>query len=267
MKNLKASLAVFFLFAVTGISFAKPAQPEMHSLEIGPQVSHIRYEEPDVMEEKGVMYGITGSYAYHNKFMLKLQGGYSLGQLDYKNSGTIDNIDNYMIELRGLGGYDIPVLKRTVLTPYIGLGYRYLNDDSSGMISSTGAHGYERESTYYYSPVGIEAVTQLNNGWSLGLTVEYDLFLEGKQKSRLSDVDARFSDLENDQHQGYGLRGSVRLRKKGRNVDFVMEPFIKYWDIDKSEESFITVSGSIWGYGWEPENNSTEFGIKLAAIF
>ncbi|NOZ69954.1 MAG: autotransporter outer membrane beta-barrel domain-containing protein [Deferribacteres bacterium] len=236
-------------------------------MEIAPQVSHIRYKEPQVMEEKGVMYGIGGSYAYHNKVMLKIQAGYSLGQLDYKNSGTIDNIDNYMIELRGLGGYDIPVSKATVLTPYIGLGYRYLNDDSSGKISSTGAYGYERESTYYYSPIGIESVTQLNSAWSVGLTVEYDLFWEGKQKSHLSDVNASFSDLKNDQHQGYGWRGSVSLRKKGKKVSFVMEPFVKYWNIAKSERSFITVSGSIWGYGWEPENNSTEFGIKLAAIF
>ncbi|PIV41068.1 MAG: hypothetical protein COS27_10960 [Nitrospirae bacterium CG02_land_8_20_14_3_00_41_53] len=71
--------------------------------------------------------------------MLKAEGRLSYGWVDYSNSGTMDDIDDYIWELRGLGGYDFSVLKASILTPYIGIGYRYLNDDMSGRVSSTGA--------------------------------------------------------------------------------------------------------------------------------
>jgi len=248
MKKLIASLAICFMFVGIGSSFAEPSQLQMHTWEVGPEISHITYEEPDVMETKGFMYGIAGSYAYHNNLMLKAEGRFSYGQVDYDGqlsdgtSYTIDGIDDYMLEFRGLGGYDFPILTATILTPYIGFGYRYLHDDPS-----FDPAGYERESNYIYSPIGVETITKLDNGWSLGLAVEYDYFWKGIQKSHLSDVDASISDMENDQNDGYGLRGSIKLQKKSEKIDFVIEPFIRYWDIEKSEVSAITVAGSIGG--------------------
>lgn len=267
MKKLIASLAICFMFVGIGSSFAKPLQLQMHTWEIGPEISHITYEEPDVMEEKGFMYGIAASYAYHNNLMLKAEGRFSFGDVDYTNSGTMDNIDDYMWEFRGLAGYDFPVLKATIITPYIGFGYRYLNDDMSGMTSSTGARGYERESNYYYSPIGIETITKLENGWSIGVTLEYDYFWKGIQESHLSDVDPGLNNLENDQDDGYGLRGSIKFQKKVERLDYVIEPFVRYWDIKQSDNADITYYGTYIGYGYEPKNNSTEFGIKFALKF
>jgi hypothetical protein len=125
-----------------------------HIFEIGPELSYIKYEEPGMMEETGMMYGIVGSYAYHNKLMLKGEGKFSYGQLDYKGStwdGTPlseNNFPNYMVELRGLVGYDITVSKATTITPYLGLGYRYLEDN----MQQKSLSGYKRESNYFYSP-------------------------------------------------------------------------------------------------------------------
>lgn len=260
MKKVLA-LTICFAFVGMGSALAQVELPR-HSWDLGTEISYIKYEEPDVMEEKGVMWGVLGSYTYRENWMLKADGKFSYGQVDYENSGTMDNIDDYMLEFRGLGGYDFPVLKATILTPYIGFGYRYLNDDSSGMTTSTGALGYERESNYYYSPIGIETITELENGWSIGVTFEYDYFWKGIQKSSLGGIE-----LENDQNDGYGLRGSIKFQKKGEKVDYVIEPFIRYWDIEDSEVSPITWSGYVLGYGYEPENNSTEIGIKFVAKF
>jgi hypothetical protein len=244
-----------------------------HSWDLGTEISYIRYKEPGVMEEKGMMHGIVGSYAYRGELfklqrcMLKAEGKFAYGQVDYKNSGTLDNIDDYILEFRGLGGYDFSVFTASTLTPYIGIGYRYLNDDTSGMTTSTGALGYERESNYLYSPIGVEIITPLRNDWSVGATLEYDYFWKGIQKSHLSDAIAGLSDVENDQNDGYGIRGSVKFQKKGGKLDFVIEPFIRYWNIKKSKETVITYSGTIIGYGYEPKNNSTEIGCKLAVKF
>ena len=247
-------------------------QEGKHAWDLGAEISYIKYKEPDVMKQEGAMYGISGSYAgfgqfLSKNFMLKLEGKWSWGQVDYENSGSIDDIDDYILEFRGLGGYSYPLLDTFIVRPYFGFGYIYLNDDISGMISSTGARGYKRESNYIYSPIGIELMAALENRWFIGLTLEYDHFWIGVQKSHLSDADPSFNDLENDQNKGYGLRAAARIQKKGERIDFAIEPFIKYWNIKKSEEQTITYSGLLWGFGYEPKNNSTEIGGKIAIKF
>ncbi len=262
----RTGVLVICIIFVGIISVSAQTLPK-HTWELGTEISHIKYEEPGLMEEEGMMYGIVGSYTYHDKLMLKAEGKVSWGWVDYTGSTwagtplTVNDIPDFMLELRGLGGYDFSIFTASIITPYIGLGYRYLNDDSSG------AGGYERESNYFYSPIGIEIVTELDNGWSIGAILEYDLFWWGKQITHLSDVSFLYPDIENDQNSGYGYRVSLKIQKKGKKVDFLVEPFFRYWDIDKSEGCFIfdpTV-----GYIWvtEPANNSTEYGIKLAVRF
>jgi hypothetical protein len=250
------------MFVGVESSFAEELQK--HTWELGPEISYIEYKEPGVMKEKGMMYGIVGSYTYHDKLMLKAEGRFSYGQVDYSSptSGTMDNIDDYIFEFRGLGGYYFPVSKASFLTPYTGIGYRYLNDDMSGKVTSTGAYGYERESNYIYSPIGVEFITDLKNGWSFGAMAEYDIFWWGKQRSHLGDIPGYY-DIENDQKKGYGCRGSIKVQKKGEKLDFVIEPFIRYWNI---KDSKITVDPA--GRSWiEPKNHSTEYGINLVVRF
>jgi hypothetical protein len=258
-------LTICFIFATIASVLAE-VELERHAWVLGTEISHIKYEEPDVMEEKGMIYGVASSYSYHNRLMLRAEGKGSWGQVDYKNSGTLDDVDDYMLEFRGLAGYDFPILKATVITPYIGFGYRYLNDDLKGT-TSTGALGYERESNYYYSPIGIETITELDDVWSMGVTVEFDYFWKGIQKSHLSDADPLFNDLENDQDDGYGVRGSIKLLKKGEMINLIIEPYVRYWNIKKSEEEPVTFAGVIFGSGCEPKNNSTEIGGKIAVQF
>lgn len=271
MKSIIVILCVIF-FVFFYFNSASAELFKERAAEVGAEISHISYEEPGVMEDKGMMYGVSGSYTYHNPgptFMLKAENKFSYGQVDYSSTSTgdMDDIDDFMYEIRGFGGYDFFPSQTLAITPYAGIGYRYLNDDSGGMTTTTGAKGYERESNYLYSPVGIEVTAGLENNWSLGGVIEYDLFWLGKQKSHLSDASAGFGDLENDQNKGYGIRGAIKLQKKSDNIDFLIEPFIRYWNIAKSNESDVTYQGVIIGYGYEPKNNSTEIGLKLAINF
>lgn len=242
-----------------------------HTVKIGPEISYLYYKEPDLMKESGVMYGINCSYTYHNNYMLRLAGKFSRGKLDYSSSDTghMDNITNKMIELRGVAGYDFHPSSTAVATPYIGICYRYLNDDSGGKTTSTGALGYERESRYYYSPIGLETHTKLNDKWSIGTTVEFDYFWDGEQKSHLGDTFKGFNCIENDQDKGYGLRGALRFRKKRMDVQGFteIELFMKYWNIKKSDEDIITIYGIPVGQGWEPKNSSREIGLMVSMGF
>lgn len=240
-----------------------------HTWAIGTEISYIQYEEPGVMEETGMMYGIVGSYAYRNYVMLKVEGKLASGLLDYDgqlNDGTpltINDIPNYMLEVRGVLGYDFAA-KAITITPYLGIGYRWLQDNSQ----EQSVYGYKRESSRVYLPLGLEVVAKLGNGWSLGATGEYDVFLWGKQKSYWSDLDPGFNDPEKKQTKGYGYRGSISIAKKGERVGFTIEPYVKYWDMEESESADITYYGDYTGwYLVEPKNNSTEIGCKLAITF
>ena len=185
---------------------------------------------------------------------------------DYEYSGKLDGIPDQQWELRTLLGYDFAVDSTFFITPYIGLGYRFLRDDSSGKISTTGARGYNRESNYWYSPAGIVLIKILPEGWTLAANAEFDYLWTGKQKTDLSDVSPALPDVENGQDQGYGLRGSIWVEKKFTYTSVLFEPFIRYWHISQSDFVIAVGPGSIVA-GIEPKNNTTEIGARIAIKF
>ena len=270
MVNRQKFIAIVITcFMFTGVESSFSGQMQKNTWALGPEISYIEYVEPEVMKEKGWLYGIGGSYTYHQKLMLKAEGRFSYGTVDYSSpiSSTMDDIDNYIVEFRGLGGYDFTVSEASVLTPYIGIGYRYLNDDSSMKVTSIGARGYERESKYLYSPVGVKFIADLKDGWSMGAMAEYDIFWWGRQISHLSDACPCLNDPKNRQTRGYGLRGSVEFQKKVKRVAFAVGPFIRYWNIKESDHADLTWYGIKIGEVWEPRNHSAEYGINLVVRF
>ncbi len=272
---------IILFFTITALSLSvaaslgqagelSPGGIRRNETDLGLEVSHITYKEPGLMQEKGMMYGAAGSYSIHtNKLRLKFDGRLACGRVDYDgqlSNGTpytVSGISDLIFEPRVSVGYDYAVSTKTLLTPYAGLGYRYLFDNLAKDV-----HGYNRESNYLYSPVGLDAVVSFENGWSAGAIAEYDLFWYGLQRSHLGDVYNGVDVVNNDQTRGYGARGSIKIQKKTERVDFIIEPFLRYWNIGQSKTSAITASGTnIIGYGYEPKNNSTEYGVKIAAKF
>lgn len=214
MKKIMASLVVLFVF--WGVGTCSGDQAKTHSWTVGPQISYIEYNEPDIMKEKGLMYGVAGSYTYNKGLVLKAEGVFSYGKVDYTSSGSgdLNSIDDYLFEIRALGGYELKISDTFNITPFLGFGYRYLRDDTSGMRTTTGARGYLRESNYYYSPIGVGFLFIIDKGWSIDTILEYDYFWQGKQKNHLSNAFSNFNDLENTQNRGYGLRASMAFKKR-----------------------------------------------------
>lgn len=280
-KNWIYALLITFILQIHSFSYAQTAIinnthveskdkdfiSRQHTWEIGPEISFIEYQEPGVMKEEGSMLGVGAAYTFHDGVMFNVSGKISYGQMDYKNSGTVNNIDNNMFEIRAVGGYDFIISNSFMITPFIGFGYRFLEDDGAGKISSTGHVGYLRESNYFYSPIGIRTISVLDNGWLFGAVLEYDYLWKGRQESYLSDINMGYNDIENSQDGGYGLRGSITLKKQTDLMFFALEPFIRYWNIDKSDIEYQTYYGRVTGIVWEPKNKSTEIGIKFAIGF
>ena len=265
------SLTCLGVLAIFGVSLAEAAE-RWDQFEISHEIYQYQYKEPAVnVKTDGVMYGVVGAYAHHDPshWMLKAAGHAAWGSLDYQSaaSGSIDEVDDYTYEGGAAVGYDFQLNENQRVTPFFGIGYRYLNDDTSGRRSSLGARGYERESNYLYSPLGAEYSTELKEGWRLSVSAEYDILWAGKQESHLSDAIANLGDISNDQDSGYGVRGSVKLQMKTDRVDLAIEPFIRWWSIEDSQATNVIFSGVIVGYGYEPQNETLEIGGQISLIF
>ncbi len=236
-----------------------------HSFGIAPVVASFEYEEPGLMSEDGVMYGLFGRYTYYDQdLMFHASLEYTTGDLDYDGStwgGTPITADteDYILEFRVLIGGNIGI-NENVLIPFIGVGYRYWNDD----IQASG--GYEREATYYYFPIGIQWNRPMATNWTWGLSAEYDMFWKGQVKSHLSDAIPGLSDPKNDQEflDGYGLRFSLQLKRVLFNNHSVsIEPYIRYWDVDESDTAVVTYYGVPVFIVVEPANETTCYGLRV----
>ena len=256
----------------SGTSYAQGIY-KTHTFGIGFETFYIDNEEdtnPDVSWD-GEMYGGYFDYAFHNSnnLMVGADLSVSYGQLTYDGflypSGEKyrEDSDDWILEIRGLIGYDLSVGSGIMLTPFTGLGFRYWNDEVQS------PYGYERELTYAYSPIGLMFAMPITGRWNWGIKAEYDLFWGGEVDSHLSDLGAGWSDAHNewDVGDGYGVRGSIWFAGDiNPYVGMRIEPFVRYWNIDDSDlDTVNTPYGQ--AYGYEPATTVFAAGVRLGFQF
>ncbi|HJS37360.1 MAG TPA: outer membrane beta-barrel protein [Burkholderiales bacterium] len=227
--------------------------------EVGLQLSTYEYEEPDFALLEGERIGVSGAYTFLGKerFHSRIEARYSYGELDYTGSGTIADVPDHLFEGRALALWE---LRHGALmwVPYGGLGFRYLYNDLRGT-SSTGAIGYRRESHYFYVPLGVTLRVPLGGRWIMAPQIEYDAFARGSQRSYLADTGLGFSDVTNEQMEGYGVR--AQLAFEGPRWSFIV--WTNYWDVEDSDIQPIGL-----GYaGLEPANTTRESGVEVRYRF
>ncbi|MCP4024253.1 MAG: hypothetical protein GY729_20600 [Desulfobacteraceae bacterium] len=232
---------------------------------LGIQTYYFDYEEPGIMEQEGYYLGFTYQFGYQkDKWFLKADGMIAPGLVDYESAqtGSLDGERNITFEIRGIGGYVILEKGATKITPFIGIGYHFLENKSELKQSTTGHYGYDRESHYCYIPIGVTVEVGLGNGWRLVPEVEYDYFITGQQDSRTGYLSG-YTDVSNDQDSGYGYRFSLGFAKQMKQFDLLIRFFFRYWDINDSD---VTIDP--YGRGWiEPDNETHEYGIECSFIF
>jgi len=266
---MKKTVVILFGLCVlfSGTSFAQGLY-KTHTFGGGFETFYIDDEEdtdPDVSFD-GMMFGGYFDYAFHGKNNLMVGADLSVAYGELRYDGFLypsgekyseDSVD-WIIEIRGLFGYDFSVGSGNILTPFTGFGSRYWNNEVQS------GYGYERELIYYYSPIGFMFAAPMTGSWKWGIKAEYDLFWGGKVESHLSDLGASWSDAENewDVGDGYGIRGSIWLSGKvNDNVGMRIEPFVRFWDIDESDlDSVNTPSGRTFVY--EPATTVFAAGVR-----
>ncbi len=247
-------LTVCVLLGAAGDPSAKGAAEDILTAprwELAPEISVFQYEEPGLMKNDGILYGVAGAYTrYHDNRLFRVEGEFALGTVDYEGSladgtpYTMEDNRDYLLNVRLFWGRQRET-KDWDHRFYAGLGYRGLNDDST-----QDPAGYDRQSAYFYVPLGLKTYHDLADHWQIGLGAELDLLLLGLQFSQILNDGV----VTNMQWPGIGARASLELRHKARSADFSIAPFAQYWWVDDSTAS----------HGWyEPRNQSFQYGLSL----
>lgn len=239
---------------------------------------------------------------------------YTTGAVEYSDKnfdGLEEDFNHHLIEARAVAGYDFRLIENTRFTPFMGLGYRYQLDPSGtiidappGTLQEAGTTNtfttvgfdlrqpYEVQTHYLYLPLGVMTTTDITDSWSLGVNLEADVVFWGMIRNSFSDLGTlyvedgvadprtlKYRDTTNSLRGGIGFRGSTRLTKKQNNFDWYIEPFIRYWHINKSEKEqyplkvsdgkdVVLAHGDGTPYTWvEPESSTTEYGLQVGVVY
>ncbi len=236
------------------------------TIDVGIQGSHYHYHESSLaVKTQGAQFGVTAAATgtFGDQWLARVDGRYVGGPVHYKGSGESEADPNSIAEARLTMGRDF-LWHNLAFTPYVGAGYRYLRNDARG-VTTTGASGYNRESHYFFVPVGFQQRLMFPNGSQLAFTAEFDQLVYGRQKSRLSDVSAAYPDLTNRQKAGYGLHGDLMYKYR----DWAFGPFSNYWNINQSDTACSDGDGTTYYLvcGYEPHNHTLEYGFQLRYSF
>jgi hypothetical protein len=278
---LISAIAGCFISTVNGQSISQDDLKTKTSNSIGLTLSSYAYTEPNLTDVTGTTMSVNmnatnigiehfGTYSFQNNWFLMDQLDYNTGNVSYSGSGTQSGIPQYYFNLKGAVGYDF-AFEGFNLSPYIGIGYRYLSQQWGNTTTSNGAPGYNRQSTYNYIPIGvIHRVAMNGNKATLETMLEYDYFISGNQFSGLSVLNggtfAGIPDVNNKQSSGYGLNLSVMYKQE----KWGFGPYVKYWNIGQSDSvsAIFTKNGARFlGTVFEPANNTVEYGVKVVYLF
>jgi TPR repeat protein len=240
-------------------------------LDVGGDISAYQYNET-VNEVSFVHHGsnkvgLEGGYTYVvqpvDAFM-RAETRYAHGGANYSSAAGIalGQPDN-LWDTRVLAGKDFTLGEGFSMSPYAGVGFRYLYNDARGD-TNLGIPGYRRESKYRYVPLGSTERYALGEQMRLSLNLEYDLFTGGTQKSYLSDAVPAHGDIMNHQSAGVGARGSL-LFETSFAGGLSVGPWFDFWHIKDSDQ--VAIPGDP-GFGLtEPNNKTTELGLKVVKDF
>jgi hypothetical protein len=135
----------------------------------------------------------------------------------------------------------------------------------------------------------LEGQKQYASGWEMSFNLEYDYLASGEQKDLLDESGAIiYSALTGDPHtpdpmeydldNGFGVRGMLKLTRKRKDLDFFVEPFIRYWEIHQTEPNQVSSEAhdTVWYHDldftdpiefFSPENKTLETGMRFGLAY
>ena len=251
--------------------------------EIGLELFDYSYRErlngQTIVHDDGRFIGLAIDYTQRlgDNWFLRGRLSGAAGSVDYRSSGGIgfDSPARLDDVTQGIGrfelqiGRDLMLSNTTSLTPFVGFATRVLNDRSGGEETRDGLRGYDREVVYSYVPVGLALRHPLGERSALTVSAQYNRVVGGEAESRFSNLDPDLPDVKVNLNGGNGFElSAIADIPVGRRAVRV-GPFMRRWSIAQSDTFVLTnpddPTESIAFF--EPQNRTTELGLKLSFAF
>ena len=266
----------FIIVACAALMCSTAGAQTRGGFEVGVELFDYGYRErlegETIVTDDGLMAGLSVGYVetLGSGWFLRALGSGSAGDIDYASeSGKLEDVEQEISRFQLDIGRDFRSGRSVTLTPFVGLGGRLLEDNGAGTETQLGFFGYDREIFYAYVSAGITAGFSTARGSKLAVSARYDRVFGGDATSKLSGIDPELPDLELDLDGGHGLEASVIMTAPVGRRAINFGPFVRHWNIDRSESFVITnpEDPSERIEFFEPKNRTTELGVRLSFSF
>ncbi len=266
--------SILFFFAAGRVDAAEYD----HSLEGSLKYFYFDYKEinePDThkSKESGLLPGIRIGYGYQgvaNPLYGRLFLEYIRGDSDYDGATQIGvpfkaDTKNKFWNWEGNIGLtrkhrieEFPV----DLTLYTGLGYRYWNRGLGG------ANPYSEEYTWKFVPVGLRGAFPITAKWSGAIDVALWFMFAGDIQVNLSEANSNYNNPRKDlgNKLGWKIEAPFNYRLYDRWSMEVI-PYYENYAFGHSDIFQITFGGAPFGFGFEPDSRTNQYGLRLGARF
>jgi len=224
------------------------------------------YEEPGLMKDTGTLYGVDGGFALplNNKGLILIGTGYYVTGNTHYDGGTWggdkleSNGHNTLFGIAPSIGFEIGKTGEHVFVPRAGLMLRTLNNKDEV------AGSYTRDINQTFLTVGSDYGLLLGENSKLRFGAELQVLLAGTVRSKLSEVNSSYGDVENKQTQGSGVKLDMTYVVGWLSLQAYYQSF----NIAKSNASPLIRNGKASaGYVFEPENNTRLTGVSAGMSF
>lgn len=285
----KQTIKIISIFFLLSSLFIPSAFSDKVDLDLAVKGGFFNYQEPSAdVEYSGVMSGIQCAYnkAFSN-FNFKARTEYMQGQTTYNGHVNMHKVVEGSAMTSEVGAYELSYNANLWytdsavaiswwqnkgifnLTPYVGIGYRYLNTPQRYDIEGD----YEREISYLYLPVSFELREDSSEYKSWGFTGEIDILIHGWVKAHTSNISERCGDLSFNQSLGGGVKLGSYYKRNLLGYDFSVSPFAEMWLLGDSNSDTLTYDGKVMrsadgsSYNYcEPANITTTLGLKVNVV-
>jgi hypothetical protein len=224
--------------------------------ELGYGAGRLQYSEIDFAHDQGLLQGPRLQFGVESENLkAELDFEYLSGRVQTiltdngDETGSLDKTDQ-LIQGRFLMG---PHFGETTkwLQFFVGVGRRSLNVEfHRGPLDN-------HRVIYDYLPMGLRFKASLGKNITIGLSGEYDYFLQGRVESQGTD-DTVLEDSSFQQNQGSGFRVALPVKFKLGSIYYKWESFYRYWRVNASSQRVAF---------FKPLNRTRYYGLSLSALF
>lgn len=285
---------IVVLLMLCGLCLTLQAKDQKHKLEIAYEGSDYAYREPHTTQKLRLAGRKRGLHlVYTNQSVLSrdvsdedpsfasLEFRYMDGKTDWKdaNQEADTNVRDHYMEAALKFGRKYQLANPLQLRPYLGIGWReaqhgedpfdrdYLTVDY-GISYEEAVYVTKTKTTYFYIPIGSNLMLNIGEDLTVTLNGEFDWLIHGRINAHAPGYFVNSNNISVSAPKGYGVRVSVKAELDMGPMGVFIEPFWRYWQVQRSSKYWYDLDGgSDGGCTRAPMNTTREYGIRAGISF